>query len=385
VSGPAEPTPVRPRYGDGSLADLLPSLLARIGAAGFADRLGLADGGPASAAVVLLVDGLGSALLAEHADAAPYLAALTTSGRRLTTGFPSTTAASIASLATGRPPGSHGLVGYRIATPDRSAVLNTLRWRIDGREPPDPPDPRAIQPDPTLFEQAAPDVSCWLAAPAAHERSGLTAAVWRGGSFAAADDAGRLVVAVGGVIAPGALVVAYYGELDRVGHVDGPGGERWRAELAVADRLAERLAATLPPGGTLAVTGDHGMVRVDEPARVDIDARPDLMAGVRLVGGEPRARHLYTVAGAADDVAAAWRAALGWAMWVRTADEAIADGWFGPSVGAGARAGIGDVVAVAHGDLAVVRRQAERMESGFAGHHGSLTQAEALVPLLVVG
>jgi hypothetical protein len=64
-------------------------------------------------------------------------------------------------------------------------------------------------------------------------------------------------------------------------------------------------------------------------------------------------------------------------------DEAIAAGWFGPRVSDGVRARIGDVIAAARDDVALVRRATEPVESSFIGHHGSLTTAEQRVPLLL--
>lgn len=60
-------------------------------------------------------------------------------------------------------------------------------------------------------------------------------------------------------------------------------------------------------------------------------------------------RHVHVADGALDDVLAAWRAELGDAAWIRSRDEAIADGWFGTTVTDVARGRIGDVVAAARG------------------------------------
>ena len=67
-----------------------------------------------------------------------------------------------------------------------------------------------------------------------------------------------------------------------------------------------------------------------------------------------------------------------------TRDEAIEAGWFGARVADTVRPRIGDVVAAARGSAAMVRRAVEPGESALIGHHGSLTPAEQLVPLLVV-
>ena len=48
-----------------------------------------------------------------------------------------------------------------------------------------------------------------------------------------------------------------------------------------------------------------------------------------------------------------------------------------------ARATIGDVLAAARGATVMVRSNVEPLESALIGHHGSLTDAEQLVPLLL--
>jgi len=64
-------------------------------------------------------------------------------------------------------------------------------------------------------------------------------------------------------------------------------------------------------------------------------------------------------------------------------EEAIAAGWFGQRVSDYVRPAIGDVVAAARGSAGGLRRTVEPLESAFIGHHGSLTPAEQIVPLLL--
>ncbi|MBQ6644734.1 MAG: alkaline phosphatase family protein, partial [Saccharopolyspora sp.] len=82
---------------DGALSEVLPSVLAALGTAGFTDSLGIPR---CRAAAVLLVDGLGWELLREHAADAPFLASLAVR-EPIKAGFPTTTATSITSLGTG--------------------------------------------------------------------------------------------------------------------------------------------------------------------------------------------------------------------------------------------------------------------------------------------
>jgi hypothetical protein len=185
------------------------------------------------------------------------------------------------------------------------------------------------------------------------------------------------------------LVYTYYSEVDGKGHRFGVDSDAWRGQLMYVDRLAQRLAEQLPARSVLYITADHGMIDIpfDPESRIDFDEDWELRAGVAVLGGEGRARHVYAVPGAAADVAAVWREVVGDRMWVASRDEAIEAGWFGPA-GAGVDERvyrrIGDVVVAACDDVAIVATETEPHESAMVGLHGSMTAVEQLVPLLEV-
>jgi hypothetical protein len=371
---------VIPAYGTGALSDVTPAAAAALGVPGFRDVLGL----PAARHVVLLlVDGLGWELLRGHEADAPFLAGL--AGRPVTAGFPSTTATSLASVGTGLPPGGHGLVGmaFEVADPTGPAVLHPLSWRDHGTDLRERFVPEDVQPEPTVFARmAAAGVGVRTVLPALFLGSGLTRAALRGGEAVGIRALGDLAAAA--TAAPEAdrtFRYAYHGDLDLLGHVYGPGSDEWRFQLGQVDQLARSIADRLPAGGLLLVTADHGMVAAAEADRVDVEDDPALTAGVRLVAGEPRARHVYARPGAAADVRAAWAGTLGARAEVLTRDEAVAAGWFGP-VPRRVAPRIGDVVAVPTGTTVLVRPTAEPTMTTLTGHHGALTPAELLIPAL---
>jgi predicted AlkP superfamily pyrophosphatase or phosphodiesterase len=376
---PPPPVPV-PAYGAAALADLSPSVGALLGVPGCRDVLGLGERtGGVRRVCVLLVDGLGGSLLDAHPEHAPFLSSLRGSGRTLTAGFPSTTATSLGSLGTGLPPGAHGVLGYLVAIPGTGRLMNSLRW---DREV----DPLAWQPHPTIFERAAAaGVAVRHVGPGFHHGTGLTTAVFRGAEYRPAENPGEVAALAGVAARDGdrSLVYAYHGDLDRAGHVYGCDSAAWRYQLRHVDLLARSLAEALPSDAVLLVTADHGMVDVAPERRVDVDRVPALRDGVELLGGEARARHVYTRPGAAADVRATWTALLGDRMWVTSREEAVAAGWFGPDVPAEVALRIGDVVAAAFGEVAVVASEAEPLESALIGLHGSMTAAEQRVPLLL--
>lgn len=372
-----------PAYGAGSLSDLLPAVLASLGVAGEKDVLGLL---PTARAVVLLVDGLGTELLRRHADEARFLSSLTS--RPLTAGFPATTVTSLSSFGTGLPPGEHGLTGYTSWVPEVDASVGWLGWTPVGSHDDlrERLVPEVVQPRRTAFERAeGAGVAVTVAAPAQFEGSGLTRAVLRGGRYRGSVTPGDAIATAveGSRLGTRSLVYCYTADLDLTGHVRGVDSDAWRAQLRLVDRFAEELAARIPAGTTLHVTADHGMVDVPDDSKVDADDDENgLMTGVLALAGEPRARHVHALPGAEADVLARWSAALGDRMWIGTGADAVAAGLLGPVVTRDARARTGDVVAIATGDVAVVRRQVEPFFSALLGQHGALTADELLVPLL---
>ena len=374
----AEPTisATVPDYGEGTLPDLANSLLASLGVKGAPNPLGLAS---TRRACLLIVDGLGWELLRAHQAAAPFLSELTTTGRALTAGFPATTVTSLTSLSTGLPPGRHGMLGYQVAVPGQDRLLNGLRWD-------EQVDPLSWQPAPTIYQRAAAaDVDAYRVAARGLEKTGFSLASMRGAAYRAADSLGALVAQASWALAglDRALVTVYHAELDGTGHVFGSQSEAWSYQLAHVDKLAEQLASSLPAGTALYVTADHGMVDAGPDDKIDVDVVPGLRDGVALLGGEPRARHVYAVPGAAADVLATWQGVLGGRAWVASRDEAIEAGWFGP-VDERFVPRIGDVVAAPAGSWALVATKAEPLESSLEGMHGSLTPGDQFVPLLSV-
>jgi len=368
--------PTLPRYAESSLDALATSVLASLAVPGEPNPLKLP---PADRVCVLLIDGLGWELLSAHPAAAPFLSELAMTSSPLTAGFPATTATSLGTIGTGRPPGQHGLLGYQVAVPGTGSLLNALRWDANV-------DPVSWQPGSTIFERAAgAGIKAFRVAPGAFRTSGLSVAAMRGAEFLAAKTLGALVSRTVAALADAspALALVYYGDLDTTGHALGCGSDGWQYQLAHVDKLAEQLAAALPRGTVLHVTGDHGMTDVPPGDRIDVDALPELRQGIALLGGEPRARHLYCRQGAADEVLRRWAGVLGDRAWVVSREQAVADGWFGP-VDSRFAARIGDVIVAPCGPSAIVATKTEPRESALSGMHGSLTQADQLVPLLTI-
>jgi hypothetical protein len=237
---------------------------------------------------------------------------------------------------------------------------------------------------PTIFERAKSEgVSVTSVLPARFEGSGLTAVALRGGTFEGVvdehdDDARIAQVLRAATAGESTLVYVYERMLDHVGHGRGTASDQWVEELVRIDAFADALREQLPDDVRLVVTGDHGMVDVPADHRLIIEDEPELMAGLDLIGGEARLRQLYTSKPAS--VAARWTDRLGSLAWVRTRDEAQAEGWFG-KVAPRVADHFGDVLIAMRDDWAVLTREVPG-EFSLVGMHGSLTRAEMEIPLI---
>ncbi|WP_263120381.1 nucleotide pyrophosphatase/phosphodiesterase family protein [Cellulomonas sp. RIT-PI-Y] len=369
-----------PDYRGRSLSGVLPAAAAALGVevpdgARRRDQLGL----PRTERVcVVLVDGLGQENLAERSGHAPFLRSLLTGSKALQAGYPSTTAASMGSFGTGTSPGRTAMLGYTVRNPESGALANLVSWT-------DLPPARSWQREPTVLEAMADaGVTVTSVGPKKFHGSGLTEAALRGGDHVSAELLSDRVDTAARLLRRPGLVYLYWGDVDKTGHHHGWGSWQWGDALSTLDGELARLARLLPPGTTVLVTADHGMVDVDLGLRWDAGTDPVLSAGVPMTSGEPRALHLHLDADA-DPIAVRdrWQEVLGRHGVVLTRDEAVGAGLFGP-VAEHVLPVVGDLVVATAGRATVVDSRTQTPASlELRGVHGSLTPTELRVPLLV--
>jgi hypothetical protein len=297
--------------------------------------------------------------------------------------FPSTTATALTSLLTGVEAGVHGILGYRVLVPETDRVVNQLRgWESEGL------DPYTWQrAQPLMQREALSGRPCFVVTKSEYAGTGFTEAILRGGQFVPADDLDERVAAALQVVTehPGALVYLYAPELDSAGHKHGWESDAWSETLERVDAACAALAGGLPGNVGAVVTADHGMVDVPRHRQILLGESDQLVAGVRHIGGEPRMLHLYAEQGAAPAVLEAWTQAESRRSWVLGRDDAIDAGLFG-SVDDAVRPRIGDVLVAARAGVVYYDdRLTDKGPQKMIGQHGSLTDAERIVPLVRLG
>jgi predicted AlkP superfamily pyrophosphatase or phosphodiesterase len=272
------------------------------------------------------------------------------------------------------------MLGYTVQVPRSGGrILNSLKW--DERV-----DPFIWQPVTTLFERAvAQNIGVTHVAAKRYEDSGFTRAVFRGAKYRGANAHADLITeTIAALKETPAFVYLYVNDLDVAGHSDGVGSDKWLAALTGIDQLVATLLQKLPRQTRLWLTADHGMINVGE--KIVIGEGNNLLEDIATIAGEPRARHLYLRDGAGTsaiaDVASRWEEFLGEKASIYTRDQAITAELFGTSVSADASDRMGDVIAIAHGDLILIEAEREKQEGSMVGHHGGASDIESYVPLL---
>lgn len=356
-----------PDYLGGSLVNLVAELESRLIGSSAAPPLHkeLSTLLPEAATYVLfLIDGLGALQLSHRAAAALKSAHV----GEIEAPFPTTTTVSWASIATGRPPIQHGLIGYQLFLPETSGVVYTIKWTRGWGEPVSV-DHDSFLPQPNLWERlTAGGIEPITVQPGNFAGSNLSNVLFRGCRFESAYTADELVAATTQLAtSPGRLIVTYLPHVDVAAHVYGQSSTEYAEAVTFVSGVWEGIARKLADHAVLIGTADHG--HVDYPpaaiARIRREHEQD-----RVLYGDSRAMF---VKGDGEALAAYLPA-----TWLPMND--IAE-WWGPGPAHPEFAGRSPDGALMadEGHILMHRFSDDRM----VGHHGGLTDAERLVPLLV--
>ena len=359
------------------LSQITPSIFSSLGLESAVDHLGVGQS-PMGRELLFLIDGFGFDTLATYTDAMPAMSRMFKHGL-IATAFPSTTATSLATLTTGELPGAHGMLGYTVQVPRSGGrLLNALKW--DERV-----DPENWQPVETLFQRASNSgINVTHVAAKRYENTGFTRAVFRGANYRGANVVADLVSETKLALQKSpSFVYLYVNDLDNAGHSDGVGSDKWLAALTMIDQMVSQLMKEVPKGTRIWITSDHGMINVQD--KIVIGQDNQLLHGVSVVAGEPRARHIYLDSdspSARIDVAARWQEYLKDKALVLTREQAISSHLFGSDVSADAFDRMGEVIAIARGGLVLLDIERAEKEGAMIGHHGGDSDIESQVGLL---
>lgn len=370
-----------------SIVNLVASIDAGLGARG--DYVPLAELPAVRLAerpvVLMVIDGLGDALLARYPDStlARHRAG------RLTSVFPTTTASAITSFSTGVAPQQHAITGWFTWLRELGTVATVLPFvprsggvpfsalgigpaQIVGR----PPMTDRLRVPATVLSPAAIVNSDYSRAAAGRaERVGHTGLK---------DFFARLAKRLRN--GEPQYVFAYWTEVDHLAHTHGIASAEVDAHFRELDAafagFLERIAGS---GALVLATADHGLIDTAPDRVVRLEEYPALATRLALpLCGEPRAAFCYVRSGQGRAFTDAVAGELGAAAEVLLSAEALARGLFGlgtPEPRLADR--IGDYVLLMRDNWVVRDRLLTEKPFIQIGVHGGLSADELYVPLIV--
>ncbi len=379
---------VKPRYDEGGFA----GIPARIESA-FAS-------GNYDAVVLFLIDGFGWRFFERFQDA-PFLKRLARQGKieKLTSQFPSTTAAHITTIHTGLPVGQSGVYEWFYYEPQIDQIIAPLLFSLAGTKERDTLKSIGVKPAslyprgvfyPALKKRG---VDSYLFGMREYTPSTFSSVIMAGLEQYAFKTFSEALVNLNLLLekqTKPTYIHLYFDKLDSICHEYGPTSPQMEAEietfLLIMEHYFERIFNTKKRVLFL-MTADHGQVEVDPQTTVFLN-RDMRFSGVERFLKTNRYRQLLVPAGSArdmflhvkDDLVDDAQAFLtprleGKADVVKT-EYLMKDGYFGPQVSSRLRERVGNLVILPYRYESVWWYEKDKFEQRFYGHHGGLTPQE---------
>lgn len=361
--------------------------------------------------VLLYIDAFGWRFFEQFVDQYPFLKRFTEKGvaSKITSQFPSTTAAHLTAIHLGQRVGLTGIYEWFYYEPLLDRLIAPLIFSYAGdRESgtiklPEGVGLKPFFPEPTVYEKlAACGVKSYVFQNSDYNQGGFANL-----ALAGAQRRGFKTLSEGLLNLADAVVAEkkkayffyYFDPIDTIGHKYSPSSRHFAAEVAAFMTAAERLLHDTLSGSAkntlLLLTADHGQVDVSPKTTIYLNHHlPHLAQHIRTDGegrlltpaGSARDLFLYIKEGHVDkvyDLLTRHPVFEGKAEIYRI-PELIERGFFGPTVSESFRQRIADLVILPYEHETVWWYEKNRFEMELVGHHGGLTPAEMEIPLLAL-
>jgi hypothetical protein len=359
------------------------------------------------AVVLFLIDSFGWRYFEKFQDA-PFLQQITRAGNvtKLTSQFPSTTAAHITTIHTGMPVGEHGIFEWYYYEPTLDKVIAPLLYSFAGT-----PQRDTLKPVGTKASLLYPITNLYRPL----KKQGMAATIFQHREYTPStysDIVFSGAKAIGYRTLPEALTnlaaklkntkpstyfFFYFDRIDAIGHEYGPESAHTTAEILIFLLTMERIFLEELTGNSkkilLMLTADHGQVETDpqttiylnlDPAFIDVKKflKTDRNSELIVPAGSARDFFLYVKEGVLDEAQAFLASRLEGRAKVWKVAELVDKGYFGPVISPQFLGRAGDLVILPYEGESVWWFERDKFEQKFRGHHGGLTKQEMEIPLI---
>ncbi len=379
---------IKPRYDEGGFAGI-PNRIKSAFATGHYD-----------AVVLFLIDGFGWRFFERFQDI-PFLKRLATQGRveKLSSQFPSTTAAHLTTIHTGWTVGESGVHEWIYYEPLLDAMISPLLFTYSGLWERDLLKATGIQPAvlyprgmfyPELKEIG---VDSFVFGIRDYTPSTYSKAVTQGAELRSFKTFSEALINLGLLLeerTQPSYVYLYLDRIDMLGHDYGPTAPQTEAEILTFLLMMDYFFERVFRGDKrilFLMTADHGQTEINPQTTIYLnrDARfagierflKTNLKGLLLVpAGSPRDMFLYIREDMLDETQSFLAARLEGKADVVKTEYLIDEGYFGPEVSSRLRERVGNLVILPYRYESVWWYEKGKFEQRFFGHHGGLTPEE---------
>ena len=379
---------IKPRYDSGGFAGI-PTRIENA----FASR-------NYDAVVLFLIDGFGWRFFERFQDA-PFIQRFAKQGKieKLTSQFPSTTAAHVTTIHTGLPVGYSGVYEWFYYEPQLDRVIAPLLFSYAGSTERDTLRSSGVQPAslyprgifyPALRKMG---VDSYVFGMREYTPSTYSNVVMAGAEQRSYKTLSEALTNLGLLLKKQprpAYVHLYFDKIDSLGHTYGPNARQTEAEIESFLLIMQHHFEDTFHGNKrilFLMTADHGQVEVDPQTTIYLN-RDMRFSGVERMLKTNRSGQLLVPAGSARDMFLHVKDDLldeaqtfltprleGRADVVKT-EYLMNEGYFGPEISARFRERVGNLVILPYRYESVWWYEKDKFEQRFYGHHGGLTPEE---------
>ena len=379
---------IKPRYDQGGFAGI-PERIKSAFASGNYD-----------AVVLFLVDGFGWRFFERFQDA-PFLKRMVSQGRveKLTSQFPSTTAAHLTTIHTGWTVGQSGVHEWIYYEPLVDAVIAPLLFTYSGMWERDLLKPTGIQPE-LLYprgmfypELKTMGVESFVFGIREYTPSTYSNAVMKGAELRSFKTFSEVLVNLKLLLenkTQPAYVYLYLDKIDTLAHDYGPTAPQTEAEIETFLLMMEHYFERVFKGKKrilFLMTADHGQTEISPQTTIYLNTNPrfvgierflkmNLKGQLLVPAGSPRDMFLYVKDDLLEEAQSFLTPRLEGKADVIKTEYLIENGYFGPEVSSRLRERVGNLVILPYRYESVWWYEKGKHEQRFYGHHGGLTPQE---------
>lgn len=379
---------IKPRYDEGGFAGI-PNRVVKAFASGNYD-----------AVVLFLIDGFGWRFFERFQDMS-FLRRIARDGKveKITSQFPSTTAAHLTTIHTGLPVGYSGVHEWYYYEPHIDQVIAPLLFSYSGTKERDTLKSAGVSPSfvyprgifyPELKKMG---VEAFVFGPWEYTPSTFSNVVMDGTEQRAVRTLSEAFVNLKFLLekqTKPTFVHLYFDKIDSLCHKYGPTSPQAEAEIETFLLMMEQYIERTFKGKKrvlFLMTADHGQVEINPQTTTFLNTDPRFMGVERLLktnqrgqllvpAGSARDMFLYVKEDLLDEAQSFLSTRLEGKADVVPVDSLIEEGYFGPEISSRFRERVGNLVILPYRYESVWWYEKGKFEQLFYGHHGGLTALE---------